>query len=323
MERLEDEPDLAVAQQRPAVLIQRGQLDAVQPDPPGRRFVQTRQQGEQRRLAGPGGSDHGSRLAPLHRQRGVVQDGQLPLRAGNLFGQGSAPRAEHWVWSCCPEASSPAVFGLPSSPRRSALRSGPRRRVPPGPPSSFSAIRSAAATGLRAEQSWVAMLQNRVTAEGYDYEVINASIAGDTSFGRAGAAPGTAAGAQSRHRDHRAGRQRRAARSARRAPAREPAGHDRAEPGRAGRRRSSRASRFRPITGGRTPRRCASPIPSSPASFGIPLVGFLMEDVALNAALMQSDGMHPNAQGNRVMMENVWDGAGRAAVSRPPCETRR
>ena len=31
-----------------------------------------------------------------------------------------------------------------------------------------------------------------------------------------------------------------------------------------------------------------------------------MEDVALNAALMQSDGMHPNAQGNRVMMENVW-----------------
>jgi len=50
----------------------------------------------------------------------------------------------------------------------------------------------------------------------------------------------------------------------------------------------------------------ASVYPQLAADFGIPLVGFLMEDVALNGDLMQSDGMHPNARGHEVMLENVW-----------------
>ena len=37
--------------------------------------------------------------------------------------------------------------------------------------------------GLSAEQSWVAMLRERLDAEGYGYDVVNASIAGDTSSG--------------------------------------------------------------------------------------------------------------------------------------------
>jgi hypothetical protein len=37
--------------------------------------------------------------------------------------------------------------------------------------------------GIAAEQSWVAMLEDRLRSEGYGYQVVNASIAGDTSSG--------------------------------------------------------------------------------------------------------------------------------------------
>ena len=33
---------------------------------------------------------------------------------------------------------------------------------------------------------------------------------------------------------------------------------------------------------------------------------FLLQDVALNPALMQEDGMHPNAAGEPAVLENVW-----------------
>ena len=37
--------------------------------------------------------------------------------------------------------------------------------------------------GLQISESWVSMLEERLRAEGYGYEVINASITGDTSSG--------------------------------------------------------------------------------------------------------------------------------------------
>ena len=55
------------------------------------------------------------------------------------------------------------------------------------------------------------------------------------------------------------------------------------------------------------PVRSRACIPSSRTSSTSPLVGFLMEDVALNAELMQDDGIHPNARGNEVILENVWN----------------
>jgi acyl-CoA thioesterase-1 len=39
---------------------------------------------------------------------------------------------------------------------------------------------------------------------------------------------------------------------------------------------------------------------------GTLLVPFLMDGVALNAELMQSDGVHPNASAQPVMLDNVW-----------------
>jgi acyl-CoA thioesterase-1 len=38
----------------------------------------------------------------------------------------------------------------------------------------------------------------------------------------------------------------------------------------------------------------------------VPLVPFLLESVALNPALMQSDGMHPNARGAPLLLDTVW-----------------
>lgn len=40
--------------------------------------------------------------------------------------------------------------------------------------------------------------------------------------------------------------------------------------------------------------------------FNVPLVPFLLDGVALDAALMQDDGLHPNAQGQPKLLENVW-----------------
>jgi acyl-CoA thioesterase-1 len=38
----------------------------------------------------------------------------------------------------------------------------------------------------------------------------------------------------------------------------------------------------------------------------VPLVPFLLQDVALNHDLMQDDGLHPKAQGEPKVLETVW-----------------
>jgi len=40
--------------------------------------------------------------------------------------------------------------------------------------------------------------------------------------------------------------------------------------------------------------------------FNVPLVPFLLDGVALNPDLMQDDGLHPKAEGEPKVLENVW-----------------
>jgi acyl-CoA thioesterase-1 len=40
---------------------------------------------------------------------------------------------------------------------------------------------------------------------------------------------------------------------------------------------------------------------------GVVFFPFLLEDVAGRAELNQADGIHPNAEGARVIAENLWD----------------
>lgn len=159
--------------------------------------------------------------------------------------------------------------------------------------------------GLHISESWVSMLEERLRAEGYGYEVVNASVTGDTSSGGLARLPALLA-------------------------AHEPSivivelgGNDglRGQPVQSLRANLSRVIELArdhgaaPIlTGIQIPPNYglsytgafARIYPELAADFDIPLVGFLMEDVALNGDLMQSDGMHPNARGHEVMLENVW-----------------
>jgi acyl-CoA thioesterase-1 len=38
----------------------------------------------------------------------------------------------------------------------------------------------------------------------------------------------------------------------------------------------------------------------------VPLLPFLLENVALQPSLMQSDGLHPNEKGQPLLLDNVW-----------------
>lgn len=40
--------------------------------------------------------------------------------------------------------------------------------------------------------------------------------------------------------------------------------------------------------------------------YDVPLVPFLLEDIALNDALMQGDGIHPTADAQPIILDNVW-----------------
>ncbi len=46
--------------------------------------------------------------------------------------------------------------------------------------------------------------------------------------------------------------------------------------------------------------------PQLSAELNVPLVPFILEDVALKPELMQADGLHPNEQGQTTIAEKVW-----------------
>ncbi len=89
--------------------------------------------------------------------------------------------------------------------------------------------------GLERGSGWVALLQQRLQREKMAIDVVNASISGDTTSGGRSRLPALLTQHRPAHRDHRAGRQRRAARPAAEHDAGQPVGDD---PGRQGRGRA-------------------------------------------------------------------------------------
>lgn len=47
--------------------------------------------------------------------------------------------------------------------------------------------------------------------------------------------------------------------------------------------------------------------PQVAAELSVPLVPFILEDVALHPEMMQADGLHPNALGQPLIAEKVWE----------------
>jgi len=159
--------------------------------------------------------------------------------------------------------------------------------------------------GIAAEQSWVAMLEDRLQSEGYGYRVVNASIAGDTSAGGLARLPRLLAA----HKPD--------------LVVIELGGNDglRGQPVATLRNNLAKMIELSKQSGadvilagiqippnyGQTyGQALAAVYPELSARFEAPLIGFILEDVALNPELMQPDGIHPNAAGQKIVFANVW-----------------
>ena len=162
-----------------------------------------------------------------------------------------------------------------------------------------------AAFGIRPEQGWVALLTQRLQAQGYGYQIVNASVSGETTEGGVARLPR----ALQLHRPAIVVLELGANDALRGLPLAstranlEKMVHDARD---AGARILLVGIRIPPNYGARYGEAFANIFPELAKQYHLPLVPFLLQDVALNPARMQEDGMHPNAAGEPVVLETVW-----------------
>lgn len=159
--------------------------------------------------------------------------------------------------------------------------------------------------GIRVDQGWVALLQAKLKREGYGDQVINASISGETTAGGLARLPRALA----LHHP--------------RVVILELGGNDglRALPivqirdnlarmcalaRNAGAQVLLLGMRIPPNYGPQYTEQFSRAYDDVAGADKLPLVPFLLNDIALNPALMQSDGIHPNALGQPGLLDNVW-----------------
>jgi acyl-CoA thioesterase-1 len=159
--------------------------------------------------------------------------------------------------------------------------------------------------GIAAGQSWVAMLEDRLQTEGYGYQVVNASIAGDTSAGGLSRLPRLL----ELHQPE--------------IVVIELGGNDglRGQPvatlrtnltkmielARAGGADVLLAGmQIPPNYGPAYTQALAAVYPELAKQFGAALIEFLLAGVALNSELKPPDGIHPNAAGQERVFATVW-----------------
>ena len=162
-----------------------------------------------------------------------------------------------------------------------------------------------AAFGIAQEESWVALLGERLRAKGYGYGVVNASITGDTTTGGLQRLPR----ALDLHR-----------------PAVviiELGGNDglRGTPIEVVRSNLARMIELSKGAGARVvlagiqiptnyggpyTRAFAGVYPELAKQYRIGLVDFILDGVALDINLFQADGIHPTVEAQKILLENVW-----------------
>jgi acyl-CoA thioesterase-1 len=159
--------------------------------------------------------------------------------------------------------------------------------------------------GIAAGQSWVAMLEDRLQAEGYGYQVVNASIAGDTSAGGLARLPRllelhdpTLVVIELGGNDGLRG---------------QPVATLRANLTKmielslaSGAEVLLAGMQIPPNYGMAYTQALAAVYPEVAEQFDAALIEFLLADVALQRDLMQPDGIHPNAAGQEIVFANVW-----------------
>jgi acyl-CoA thioesterase-1 len=162
-----------------------------------------------------------------------------------------------------------------------------------------------AAHGLRPEQGWVALLSKRLHTQGYGYRIVNASVSGETTTGGLDRLPRDLRlyhpgililelGANDGLRGL--------------PPALAKANLARMiELAQAARARVLLLGILLPPNyGPRYTREFAGMYPALARRFHLALVPFLLSRVALDPALMQRDGLHPNARGEPLVLDTVW-----------------
>jgi len=159
--------------------------------------------------------------------------------------------------------------------------------------------------GIAENESWATLLQNRLSAKRYDYQVVNASISGDTTGGGLRRLPR----ALQVHKPN--------------IVLIELGGNDglRGTPVNVIRENLAAMIELSQKTGaqvilagmimppnyGQAYTDAFAGIYSGLADkYDAALIGFFMKNVALNPSLMQPDQIHPNAEGQPYLLDNVW-----------------
>jgi acyl-CoA thioesterase-1 len=162
-----------------------------------------------------------------------------------------------------------------------------------------------AAYGLSPEDGWVALLTQRLQTQGYGYQVVNASVSGETTEGGLERLPRALTvhpptivilelGGNDGLRGLPVGTMR----------------DNLAQMVRLS--RAAGASvllvgiRIPPNYGPRYTDDFARVFPQLADQHHLPLVPFLLDKVALDPALMQADGIHPNARGEPQVLDTLW-----------------
>jgi acyl-CoA thioesterase-1 len=157
----------------------------------------------------------------------------------------------------------------------------------------------------RVEQGWVELLKTRLSTQGYGYQVVNASVSGETTAGGAARLPR----ALELHHPS--------------IVILELGGNDglRALPipqmranlkqmielaTAAGAKVLLLGMRMPPNYGQQYTDQFAMVFSDLARDKKLPLVPFLLTDIALSPTLLQGDDIHPNAAGQPVLLENVW-----------------
>jgi acyl-CoA thioesterase-1 len=157
----------------------------------------------------------------------------------------------------------------------------------------------------RVDQGWVELLNTRLKQEGYGYEVVNASVSGETTAGGLARLPR----ALSVHHP--------------KIVVLELGGNDglRALPitqmsenlgkmielsQQAGARVLLLGMRMPPNYGPQFTEKFQAVYTDLARGKKIPLVPFLLDGIALTPELMQGDGIHPNLAGQPILLKNVW-----------------
>ena len=162
-----------------------------------------------------------------------------------------------------------------------------------------------AAHGIRPEEGWVALLAQRLHAQGYGYQIVNASESGETSSGGLERLPR----ALQNHRPALVIVELGANDGLRGLPlsgSRQNLAHMVRLSQAAGARVLLAGMRLPPNLGPRYTEEFARIFPDLANQYHPPLVPFLLDRVALDPELMQDDGLHPNAKGQPRILDNVW-----------------